>query len=123
MRSSSVVLLERDASIAGALVPSLKNHFETVRVANSCADLRDEVARRRATLVIMDIEHAGFADLRQLRQEFPQTAIVCTHRLADEQMWAEVLAAGAADLCGASDFASIVRSAVGHSNSVRSVAA
>lgn len=122
MRSSSVVLLQ-DASIAGALVPSLKNHFETIRIANSCADLRNEVARRRATLVIMDIEHAGCADVRQLRQEFPQTAIVCTHRLADEQMWAEVLEAGAADLFGASDLTSIVRAAVGHSNSARSAAA
>ena len=121
--SSSVVLLEQDASIAGALVPSLQNHFETVRIANSRAELRNEVAKHRATLVIMDIEDSGFADVRQLQQEFPQTAIVCTHRLADERMWAEVLGAGAADLCGASDFPSIIRAAVGHSNSARSAAA
>jgi DNA-binding NarL/FixJ family response regulator len=123
MRPSSVVVLEQDASIAGVLVPSLKNHFETVRVANSPSDLRDEVAKRRATLVVLDLENAGLAEIRQLREDFPQTSIVCTHRLADEQMWAEVLAAGAADLCDASDFGSIIRSAVIQSKSVQSAAA
>ena len=123
MRPSSVVVLEQDASIASALIPSLKDHFETVRVANSPSDLRAEVARRRATLVILDLENAGFGEIRQLRHDFPQTSIVCTHRLADEQMWAEVLDAGAADLCEASDFASIVRSAVVESKFVQSAAA
>jgi DNA-binding response OmpR family regulator len=123
MRPSSVVVFEQDASITGALVPSLKDYFETVRVANSPSDLRSEVAKRRATLVILDLENAGFGEIRQLRQEFPQTSIVCTHRLADEQMWAEVLAAGAADLCEASDCASIVRSAVVQSKFVQSAAA
>ncbi|HEX3319575.1 MAG TPA: hypothetical protein VHR84_02635 [Terriglobales bacterium] len=123
MRPSSVVVLEQDASIAGVLVPSLKNHFETVGVANSPSDLRVEVAKRRATLVILDLENAGVAEVRELRENFPQTSIVCTHRLADEQMWAEVLAAGAADLCDASDFASIIRSAVIQSKFVQSAAA
>jgi DNA-binding NarL/FixJ family response regulator len=117
------VVLEQDASIAGVLVPSLKSHFETVGVANSPSDLRVEVAKRRATLVILDLENAGVAEVRELRENFPQTSIVCTHRLADEQMWAEVLAAGAADLCDASDFASIIRSAVIQSKFVQSAAA
>ncbi len=34
---------------------------------------------------------------------------VCTHRLADEHMWAEALAAGALDCCFDDDWQSIVR--------------
>jgi DNA-binding response OmpR family regulator len=123
MKPCSVVLLEQDARIARALVLSLQNHFDTIRVATSCVDLREEVAKQRATLVILDIESACFGEIQKLREEFPHLAIVCTHRLADEQMWADVLDAGASDLCGAFDLASIVRSAVGQMQHVQSAAA
>jgi hypothetical protein len=36
---------------------------------------------------------------------------VCTHRLADERMWTDALAAGAADCCHSSDVRAIVMAA------------
>jgi hypothetical protein len=34
-----------------------------------------------------------------LHQEFPGLSIVCTHRLADDELWAEALSRGASDVC------------------------
>jgi len=33
---------------------------------------------------------------------------VCTHRVADEEMWASALAAGASDMCSSTDVDGIV---------------
>ena len=54
---------------------------------------------------------AGFEQVQQLTRQFSATKIVCTHRLADEKMWAEALAAGAADCCHSSDVRAIVLAA------------
>ncbi len=50
-------------------------------------------------LAIIDVENAGFEEIHKLHLEFPHLSIVCTHRLADDAMWAEALSAGASDLC------------------------
>jgi len=48
------------------------------------------------------------ADLEALHRSFQSTSIVCTHRVADEEMWASALAAGASDMCSSADVDDIV---------------
>jgi hypothetical protein len=48
------------------------------------------------------------AELKKLCSQFPSTAFVCVHRLADDQMWTEALAMGAVDCCLADDVQGIL---------------
>ena len=57
----------------------------------------------------MDLELVSFAELGELCREFPATAFVCTHRLADDAMWSQSLAVGAVDCCLASDLPKILQ--------------
>jgi DNA-binding NarL/FixJ family response regulator len=82
-----------------------------VNVARDVSELRHSIPRHRADVAIVDLELAGLNEVQQLRHEFAGTTIVCTHRLADEKMWTEALAAGAADCCYTSDVRAIVLAA------------
>jgi 3-dehydroquinate dehydratase len=62
-------------------------------------------------VAIVDLELAALSEVRQLTHEFSTTTIVCTHRLADEKMWTDALAAGASDCCYSSDVRAIVLAA------------
>ena len=62
-------------------------------------------------VAIVDLELVSLGEVQQLKREFAATTVVCTHRLADEKMWADALASGAADCCYASDVRAIVLAA------------
>lgn len=93
------------------MAKSLYNHFRVVHLAGNVDELRVAIPRHRADVAIIDLELAALNEVQQLTQEFTATTIVCTHRLADEKMWAEALAAGAADCCYTSDVRAIVLAA------------
>lgn len=95
----NVVLLQSDPGVAQSLVASMVPQFRSVRAVRCLDDLRAHVAKVRAQVVVLDMEIASIEDLQGLSHEFPGVAIVCTHRLADEEMWAMALNAGAADIC------------------------
>jgi hypothetical protein len=82
-----------------------------VHVANSVESLRTCIARYRAEVAVVDIEASCLAEVTQLHREFPAVSIVCTHRVADEEMWTAALNAGASDMCPACDMQGIVQSA------------
>jgi len=107
----SVIVAQSNPKSAEALVRALDKHFRVVTLAGNIAELRGAIPQHRADVAILDLELAGIGEVTQLRREFPQTTVVCTHRLADEQMWTEALAAGAADCCCNSDVRSIVMAA------------
>ena len=123
MQSLNVVLFQSDPGIAQSLAKNLGSQFHSVYVARSPEELRAIIAKHRAKVVILDVEHASLADVDRLHQEFPGVSIVCTHRLADEEMWTAALAAGADDVCYTSDTPGILRSAVRNAALARSVAA
>ncbi len=123
MQPLYAVILQSDGRIAKSLASALSNYSCSVEVADSLLELRRLVARHRAEIAILDMEVAPLSEVKQLSCEFPQTAIVCTHRLADEDMWTAALTAGAADICASSDVPSIVRSAMGSAASSRAAAA
>ena len=78
---------------------------------DSLDELRQAVPRHRADVAIVDLELASLNDVVQFKREFSATTIVCTHRLADEKMWMDALAAGASDCCYSSDVRAIVLAA------------
>lgn len=111
MKPLSVVVAQSNSKTAEMLAKSLYNHFRVVHLAGDLDEVRQAIPRYRADVAIIDLELAALSEVRQLTREFATTTIVCTHRLADEKMWTDALAAGAADCCYASDVRAIVLAA------------
>ncbi len=118
-----VVLLQSDPGIIQSLIAPLQKVFRSVREANSLDDLRTNVAKYRTPVVILDFEMVSLDDLEGLSREYPAVSIICNHRLADEEMWAVSLSAGAVDCCRSSDTQSILQSAMRHAPNARAAAA
>jgi len=115
MQPLTVVLLQNDSRIAESLVSVLANTFGAVHQVQSLGELRSSVAKHRAGVAILDMEAASMSDVEHLSREFPKACIVCTHRLADEDMWTAAVNAGAADVCPPSDTRGILRAALNSS--------
>jgi DNA-binding NarL/FixJ family response regulator len=103
MRPINVVLAYHDALSADRLAASFRNQFRNLTIARSREEISSAVARLQAPFAVVDLELIGISELKQLCAQFPSTAFVCIHRLADDRMWSEALAAGAADCCSSSD--------------------
>ena len=123
MQAVNVVLLQSDAGIARSLVSALSTTVRSVHQVNSVSELRASIAKHRAGVAVLDIEKAPLSEVERLSQDFPSASLVCTHRCADEEMWAEALRVGATDVCPSTDTASIVRSVLSASREARSAAA
>jgi len=108
MRPMNVVLAHHDAVSAERLAASLGKEFRNLVLAKSKHEARSAVARFRAPFAVVDLELVSMPDLEQLCHEFPGTAFVCIHRLANDRMWAEALAAGAVDCCFCDDLRGIL---------------
>ena len=111
MKPLSVIVTQSNSKTAELLSKSLSNHFRAVNVAGDMDGLRNAIVKHRADVAIVDLELADLNEVQRLTQEFAGTMIVCTHRLADEKMWSDALAAGAADCCADSDVRAIVLAA------------
>jgi DNA-binding NarL/FixJ family response regulator len=110
MRPLNVVVAQLDSKNAELLAASLYGHFRSVAVARSLEELRDAIPKHHADVAIVDLELVGLPALEDLHQHFGSTSIVCTHRVADEEMWASAMAAGASDMCSSTDVDDIVYS-------------
>src|SRR5271169_1872581 len=97
MRPIKVVLAQRDPAVTDNLVRSVEKQFHAVETVNTLDEIRRTIARLRAPLAIVDLELVNFSELAELCREFPATAFVATHRLADDAMWSQSLAMGAVD--------------------------
>ena len=111
MKPLSVVVAQSNSKTAEMLAKSLYNHFRVVHLAGNLDELWRAIPKNRADVAIVDLELVSLCEVQQLKQEFPVTTIVCTHRLADETMWMDALAVGAADCCYSSDVRAIVMAA------------
>jgi DNA-binding NtrC family response regulator len=123
MQAHNIVLLQCDRGIAQSLVSALSHTFRSVHQVESLSDLRTSISKHRAQVAILDMEKASLTDVWHLAHEFPGSSIVCTHRCADEEMWAAALNAGARDVYSAADVPGIVRAALASCENARSVAA
>ena len=111
MQGLSIVVFQSDLHQSQALAGTLSLHYHSVHVAKSPTELRTAIARYRAEVAVVDVEASCLAEVTQLHREFPGVSIVCTHRVADEEMWTAALNAGASDMCPAFDTQGIVQSA------------
>ena len=111
MKPLSVVVAQSNSKTAEMLAKSLYNHFRAVHLFRTLDELRQAIPSHRADVAIVDLELASLSEVQQLKREFSSTTIVCTHRLADEKMWMDALAAGASDCCYSSDVRAIVLAA------------
>ena len=111
MRPINAVLAHRDPAAAQYLAASLTREFRNLLVAKSAYELRSAVARYRAPFAVIDLELVNLAELKELCREFPATAFVSIHRLADDRMWTEALAMGAVDCCHCDDLRGILLAA------------
>jgi hypothetical protein len=103
MRPINAVLAYHDPLSAERLAAVLRSQFRNLVVAKSQDDVGSAVARFRAQFAVVDLELIGLPELKQLCAQFPATAFVCIHRLADDRMWTEALAMGAVDCCRSTD--------------------
>jgi DNA-binding NtrC family response regulator len=99
MESLNVVLYHNDAGIAQALAANLSQLFPSVTLIHNCEDIRPAITRQHADVLVLDMETSRTGEVERLHQEFPSLSIVCTHRLADEELWTQVLNQGAEDMC------------------------
>jgi DNA-binding NtrC family response regulator len=99
MQPASVVLFQKDAGTVRDLVDQLSQHLHAVHLARTCDEIRPNIARHRAQVLILDLESSCLNEVERLHQEFPALSIVCTHRLADDELWTAALNQGAADVC------------------------
>ncbi len=112
MEPLSLALLQKDLRVARLLSGQLCHHFQAIHVVRSVAELRDAIVRFRPDVVVVDMEVASLADVEQLHKQFINICIVCTHRIADEEMWTAAMDAGADDICYTSDTRGIITAAV-----------
>jgi DNA-binding NtrC family response regulator len=123
MERLHVVLLQSDSRVAQSLVSALTHSVGSVHQVQSLGELRTNIAKHRAGIAILDMEAASLSDVEHLSREFPKACIVCTHRLADEDMWTAAVNAGAVDVCPPSDTQGILRTALRNGPMAQSAAA
>jgi DNA-binding response OmpR family regulator len=111
MQALTIAVFQRDPRLAQSLASTLSHHYHAVYVATSVDELRVDIPRHRADVAVVDMEASCLDEVARLHREFPSVVIVCTHRIADEEMWAAALNAGASDMCPACDAEEIATSA------------
>jgi DNA-binding response OmpR family regulator len=111
MQALTIIVFQRDSRLAQALASTLSLHYHAVHVATSVDELRTDISRYRADVAVLDVEASCLEEVTRLHREFPGLSIVCTHRVADEAMWAAALDAGASDMCPSCDTQGIASSA------------
>jgi len=110
MELLSVVLFQTDARTAQILAENLSQHVRCVHLARTCDEIRPNIVQHRAEVLVLDLENFCLSEIKRLHREFPDLSIVCTHRLADEELWTEALTHGAADMCEPRNTDGILRS-------------
>ncbi len=108
MRPINVVLAHHDAASAERLAASLGKEFRNLVLVKSAEEAHSAVARFRAPFAVIDLELIDLAELKRLCNDFPSTAFVGIHRLADDRMWTQALAVGAVDCCHCNDLRGIL---------------
>jgi len=109
MQPLNVVLATSDSKAAAGLAATLNRVSRSVAVARSAEEVRSAIPKHRANLAVVDLETVDLIEVRKLCHEFDHTKVVCFHRLADEEMWAQALGAGAIDCFQSADVDGIIQ--------------
>jgi DNA-binding NtrC family response regulator len=119
MHLPNVIVAQHDAESAARLASALLRLGRTVYVARTPEEVRNAVPKHRADVVIADLEIVALPEIERLHKDFGHLSIVTTHRVADEELWAQSLQAGAIDCCYPSDLRTILGSALGEATIAR----
>jgi len=122
MPTKNVVLLQANSRLAESLNSALSDRFTKVHIVGNASEVSSSIAWKRAEVAIIDLEVASFADVQKIASEFPRSRIICTHRLADDEMWTAALNAGAADVYRPTETAAIVHAALVNKSALSAVA-
>jgi DNA-binding NtrC family response regulator len=109
MPAPTVVISQRDPTIARELANSLQAHFARVVVAQNQTELRTLLMRHEARVAVLDLEIVSIEEIHKLSELFGDLVIVCTHHSPDEQMWMAALNSGAVEFCHPQDLRSILQ--------------
>lgn len=104
----SAIIAQSNGTAADHLASVLRAHFREVAVVYQPEQLRHRLAEKHFQVAVVDLELFTFRELTELCRTQSDVAIICTHRIADEQMWVASLEAGAADCCHDQDVNGIV---------------
>ena len=107
----NLIVAQHNPQSAEILAVNLQHHFEGVSLAHDLKELRQSIVKNRVDVAVIDLEMVSMSEIDTLLREFGDLEIVCTHRLADEQLWSAALGVGAADCCHPSDVRGIVLAA------------
>lgn len=114
MQSLSILIAQADARVGELLAASLRTHFREIRVVRGLHELREQHSQNQEPYaVVVDLELVNFQELHEICSCYRNAAVICTHRLADDEMWVAALAAGATDCCVPNDVVGILRAASG----------
>ncbi len=102
MLSLNVVLAQHDPVTTSSLVNNLRGQCRAVTVSGK-DEVRNQILKSRAEVAVLDLEMFSLPEVKNLCDEFKNVSVVCTHRLADEEIWTDVMNAGASDCCLPSD--------------------
>jgi len=122
MLSLNVVLAQHDPAAASSLINNLRGQCRAVTVSKK-DEVRQEILRSRADVAVLDLEMFSLPEVRNLCNEFRNVSVVCTHRLADEEVWTNAMNAGASDCCLPTDVNGILFAVRRYAAKTRSAAA
>jgi DNA-binding NtrC family response regulator len=105
----TIVIAQRDPTIAQGLANELQAHVARVAVTESATELHTILQRREARAAVLDLEIVNLEEVCRLASIHDDLTIVCTHRAPDERMWMDALKAGAVEFCHPQDVRSILR--------------
>jgi DNA-binding NarL/FixJ family response regulator len=98
MLSLNVVLAQHDPTAATTLVNNLRGQCRAVTLAEK-EQFRQALLKARADVAVVDLELFSLPEVKKICDDFKNVSVVCTHRLADENIWTNVMNAGASDCC------------------------
>jgi len=108
MQSFTVVIAHSDSVAAQQLSNGLQAHFRHVAVASTLETLREEIAKNRAQLAVVDLDMVSVDGIRELCAEYHATGVVCVHRAPDFEIWNSAVDAGALECCHPTDIPAIL---------------
>jgi len=111
MQPLHILIAHPDSMAAATLAHSLRQHFRGVATISSLDDLRGAIVEQGIEIVVLDLEMVTPTQLEELCCKFRHVGFVGVHRVADEELWARVLDAGAVDCCSTNDVVGITHAA------------
>ena len=108
MESYTILVAEKDPTVARSLGVSLNAHFREIKIVQSFDELTSVIPRTRADAIVADLETVSLDNITHLSRD-SRLPVVCIHRVPDDELWTAAMEAGAVDVCGNFDVSGMIR--------------